>query len=637
MNDIKLLGDKVEEFNPKNFTYFVKPTYYDMSNMKLEGLKKYAQIIQYGRRSPVKLAERLLGVEFLDYQQYLFMNSWITPYVVWCVTRNGAKTTIGAIFCIMKSLLIPYFNGYIIAGSGSQSIEMMQKIEKIAKREIASFTGLTDVFMNELVKNASSSSTGFVHNPNSWTYSVYSGSEFHTVNSNYDKARGKRSNLNWYDEASYIPEDMYEAVDKFTSQDADFALGGDKDVSLAAPRFPNQRVYASSMGSTDDRFYKLYKEFSLHSFAGDKRYACFDIDADVVLRATYKGKLYPVSLLTQETIDNDMKINPLKARREYYNEPDITGGSDILIKKAYIIRNSVCRPPELFNKDNSLYMIAYDPAKKRDNSMVGVGKLIHDDKRGWMMEIVNFINLIDKETRKPITTPEQVDMIRNIMISYNGTGAGDYANIKQLYIDAGAGGGATQILDFLFNDFYEEGHDDDSEYKHYGMIDEDYEYCKPYTNRYPNAVNIVTMVEPSKNKTRLFQAVEEMVSQDLVSFPMDYDHHGFLTILDEKGQNETIYTLSPEEEEALNQIDAMKEEITHMYRYKTPNGNVRYDLAAGFENKINDDRAYVLALLCGGLAQLRSEDMHNMNNPHKNDELIELLTGSMKKSCVFKK
>lgn len=44
-NNIVLLGDAIEEFNPKNYTYFVKPTYYDMSNLRLEGLKKTAEIV----------------------------------------------------------------------------------------------------------------------------------------------------------------------------------------------------------------------------------------------------------------------------------------------------------------------------------------------------------------------------------------------------------------------------------------------------------------------------------------------------------------------------------------------------------------------------------------------------------------
>lgn len=52
----------------------------------------------------------------------------------------------------------------------------------------------------------------------------------------------------------------------------------------------------------------------------------------------------------------------------------------------------------------------------------------------------------------------------------------------------------------------------------------------------------------------------------------------------------------------------MKEEVTHMYRYKSSNGNIRYDLAPGFENLIGDDRSYALALLCHCLATIRQED-----------------------------
>ena len=64
---ITLLGDGIKEFEPKNFTYFVKPTYYDMSNLRLEGLKKTAEIVQWGRRNPVKFCERFMGIEVLDF------------------------------------------------------------------------------------------------------------------------------------------------------------------------------------------------------------------------------------------------------------------------------------------------------------------------------------------------------------------------------------------------------------------------------------------------------------------------------------------------------------------------------------------------------------------------------------------
>ena len=86
---IVLMGDSIKEFTPKNFTFFKKPTYYDMSELKLEGLKKFSEIIQWGRRNPVKFCERFFGIEFLDYQKYVFMMSWITPNVVWCMSRNA--------------------------------------------------------------------------------------------------------------------------------------------------------------------------------------------------------------------------------------------------------------------------------------------------------------------------------------------------------------------------------------------------------------------------------------------------------------------------------------------------------------------------------------------------------------------
>lgn len=35
-----LMGDSINEFTPKNFTFFKKPTYYDMSELKVRGFEK---------------------------------------------------------------------------------------------------------------------------------------------------------------------------------------------------------------------------------------------------------------------------------------------------------------------------------------------------------------------------------------------------------------------------------------------------------------------------------------------------------------------------------------------------------------------------------------------------------------------
>lgn len=620
--------DTPEEFNPKNFTFFKKPTYYDISEMKLEGLKKYAEIIQWGRKCPVKFCERFFGIEFLDYQKYVFMMSWITPQVVWCMSRSAGKTTLGSPFLMAKTLLIPKFEGYILSSNGSQSIGMMKKIESIAKKEIASFTGLTDVFLNELVKT--SNSEGFIHNPASYSYKMWSGSNLSTVNSNFDGSRGRRSRLNFYDEASYVSEDMFAATLPFVAQNSDFALGGDIDITLIPPNFPNQVVYASSAGSTEDVFYKRYKEFSMHMMAGDKRYFVADVDCDIILNATYNGKIYPVPLLTQEKIDSEMKMNPMKATREYRNKFDTDLGEGQIVKKSQVIKNSFVRPPVLYNDTGKrMVSIAFDPARKKDNSAVTIGEFIYDEHRGWTMDIINCVNLVDIQTKKriPLETPKQVKRLKKLVLDYNGEQVGDYTNIRHFLIDAGAGGGGgTAYTDLLFEDWYEEGHEGDSSYLHRGMIDP--EYSDEYVKKYPNAAPILKVLEPTKVKVPAFLALIEMIEQGLITFTADYDYHGYLTMIDENSTEddvkEKIYKLTLDEEESLKQIDALKEELTHMYRYKSTNQKDRFDLAPGCENLIGDDRVYTLALLALDLFELRRENITNKKR-EKNYDITKMV------------
>lgn len=69
-------------------------------------------------------------------------------------------------------------------------------------------------------------------------------------------------------------------------------------------------------------------------YLGDKRYFVADISSDVVINATYNGKLYPVSLLTQETVDSAMRDNKEKAMREYKNIFTTEGSDQQIIKRA---------------------------------------------------------------------------------------------------------------------------------------------------------------------------------------------------------------------------------------------------------------------------------------------------------------
>ena len=65
--------------------------------------------------------------------------------------------------------------------------------------------------------------------------------------------------------------------------------------------------------------------------------------------------------MNRETIDNEIRNNPEKANREYYNQFTQDAGANQIIKRALIVRNSYNRPPVLYNdttlENSSSHMI----------------------------------------------------------------------------------------------------------------------------------------------------------------------------------------------------------------------------------------------------------------------------------------
>ncbi|WP_440118443.1 terminase [Paenibacillus sp. QZ-Y1] len=580
-----------------------------MSTRKIDGYLKLAKIIQWGRKNPVRFVERFLGMELLDYQKYAFMQSWSTQYVLWCMGRSSGKTTLGSPFIMTKSLLIPNFEAYILAGVGSQSQEMFMKIEKIAKKEITSFTGLTDIFYNETVKS-SANTDGFTHNPASFSYKLYNAATVKSLNGSFDNNRSKRSNLNFYDESGFAPDELFTTSEPFTTQNSDFRLGGDVDVTLLPKQFPNQLIYASSASSTDTYFYRKYKDFAKKMFLGDKRYFVADISSDVVINATYNGKLYGVPLLSKETVETAMRENSEKAMREYKNV-FTTEGSDLqIIKRASIIRNSKASIPVLANEGKQKFVLAIDPARQHDNSICTPAEFYFDENVGWKMSISNSVSFVDvaKKKKTPIKTPDQIKHFKQLLLDYNGTEAADYENVMQVLIDSGAGGsGVSSWADGLLDDWV-----DSSGRKHKGLIDAKHDEYAIHASKYPNASNILTLVSPQKFKRDMFEALIEMMSLDLITFTESYDGKGSLYFVEEDGQHKE-HKLSLDEEVALKNVDIAKEELVSIYAFKSTNNNVRYDLPPEKQNKIGDDRAYTIAMLAWYLRNLRRESITKKN------------------------
>lgn len=614
---------------------FVRPNLYNMTTKRYQEKMDLAEFLQWGRRNPSRFIEEVFNVQLMDYQRYLIDNSWNKPFVVWAMSRNGGKSILAALFIMAKMLLIPGFKAYILAGVGSQSIELFTKMEQFAMKNITSFTNLNDIFQSNVVKSQANS-TGWVHNPASYTVRTYGGSQCFTLNGAFDNNRSKRSNLNVYDEAMNAADELFHTSEPFTTQNADFKMGKDynADDVLAEPvPFPNQLLYCSSAGRTDQYFFSKYKEFSIRMFAGDKRYFCADISCDVIINATVHNKLWPVPLLTQEKVDQAMRQDKEAALREYKNIFTSEGGDGQIIKRATIIRNSVSRPPKLTNEDGkSKWALFYDPARSADNSVILCAEYYEDPVVGWKMKIQNVVNLLNvmKKKKTPMTTPNQIKELKRLLLTYNGEDAADYENILGLWIDAGSGGAGVNISDFLWEDW-----EDEDGNSHRGLIDK--EYSPEEYKLYPNAItDKMRLIQPSKYKVEMFKALIEMMDMNLIEWPNEYDNRGYIMVMydlntktgakmprytepTEKEVKELKkkgieivreqYSLDSDEEVALKQIDLMKNELVNIYRFKQSSGNDRFDLAPDKTNKMHDDRAYVCAMAAFLLQQLRREHL----------------------------
>lgn len=638
---------------PPKYSVFVKPTEYQMSERKLEGYRKLAEIKAYYQRNPIKFMRDILGAELFDAQAYCIAKSWTTPYTLWVCSRGYGKSTIVDLILMAKGMLFNNYWSYIASGSGDQAILTFKTLENIANQNIESMTGLTNIFKQEIeVKNAAGD--GFVHNPSGHFYSLYNGSFTKTLNSNVDKRRGARGNMVVFDECGWLDQNMMQVYAAFTIVNKDLKLGGDVDqdtIRTLPKEVPNQLFYISSASSVDTPFYEKYRDFSKQMILGNKDYFVADINCDVVIKGTVGGKIYPASLLTQETVDSEMRNNPEKALREYYNRFTQDGGVGQIIKRAWITRNSYARKPILSNDTNERKIaIFYDPARSSDNSIMLICELRDDEEKGYMLDVLNCVSFVDIGLRRktPMRYQEQMKEIHDILVNYNGD-ALDYDNIEIFMADAGAGGGGNSwVGDSLMEDWT-----DKSGKIHRGLIDK--EYSEEYVKRFPNAVNKLRLLNPSAWKSEAYEALIKMIEADLITFPAEYDGKGYINLFEvdektkkrntdeikarldklnisqseyeEKLQDELdkidlgkvkTYRLSIDEEIALKQIDAMKEEIINICRTKRDSGKDAFKLPAhkdadtgASEATMHDDRAYCLALAGLFLSEKRAERIRN--------------------------
>ena len=660
----------------KDYGIYVKPINYPLSQRKIESLLEIARMQKYFQCNPVQWIDVMYNIELIDSQALVVQRSWIVPHFLAVCTRGWGKSTVIDLELMAKDSLFTNIWSYIASGTGDQAQQTFTTLEKLANDNIDTFEGSTGkIFKNEVVVKAASGD-GFSHNPSGFEYQLYNGSSCKTLNSNVDNKRGGRGSV-IFDESGFLSAEMMKVYSAFAIVEKGFKTGKVDGHSIDPIRqrtfatdIPNQLFYISSASSTDTPFYALYKEYSKRMIMGDPDYYVVHIDCEQAFKPTLRGELI-APLLSRSTVAAEMRTNPEKARREYYCQFTTDAGNNAIIKRGVITRNEEIRVPVLSGDGKKKYGIYYDPARQKDNSFILVLEFYEeknpDGTPDIKARIVNGINLIDvgKKIKSPMQTPDQIKYLKQVIVDYN-AGADAYGNIVGVWIDAGSGGGGINIADFLMPDWV-----DDKGNEHRGLIDK--EFSEEYVGRFPNAVNKLHLMSPSKYKSVMFESMIEMVNQDKIKFTAPYDNKGFLVTFDvdenilkkekkrisdqlkkenlegeelEKAAQEelkkadTVKTkmvkLSWYEELALSNIDSLKEELVNMSRKKRDNGHDSFDLIPEKANILHDDRAYTFAMAGWSLSEERRKLIIARPKASKKD-LVSQLSAQIKPSNLIRK
>lgn len=661
---------KMPELNycPQESTIFVKPGVYAMSSRKIESLIKIANMQKFYQCNPVRFINDFFNIELLDAQAWIIQRAWNCPNVLLVCTRGFGKSTLIDIMIMAKDMLFCNYWTYIASGSGSQAQQTFNTLEKLANDNIDTMLGSTGyIFKSEIeIKNAAGD--GFSHSSDGFSYNLYNGSFTQTLNSNIDKKRGMRGSV-VFDECGFLSDEMLATFAAFAIVNKSFKSGKDRDgntidrnrLRCIPSNIPNQLFYISSASSTDTKFYKLYRDFSKRQLMGDPDYFVAHIDCEVAFKPTIHGEVME-PLLTKSTVKAELRANPEKARREYYCQFTSDAGANAIIRRGVISRNEQVRKPILYNDTgNRKIVIAYDPARSRDNSVILVSE-IYPQKTNqgieYKMRLLNCINLIDisnKNKKKPMQTPEQIAYLKELILDYNNGGDDNYSNILGIYIDAGSGGGGVNIADYLMPDW--KGKDGKM---HKGLIDK--VYSEEYVKKFPNAVNKIHLMDPSRWKSEMYEALIEMAHQDKIEFTASYDGKGYLTIFDEDkekyektkksliakckknnmSEEETDYYVQQElsniqnvnshieklnwqEQASLSSIDALKEELVNMIRINRSSGKDSFELTPEKRNKLHDDRAYTMAMSAYALQCERRKNITSKRKPKADKSLVQSL------------
>jgi len=168
-------------------------------------------------------------------------------------------------------------------------------MEDIATNNIKTIVATNSVFIDEL-KKTKSDSDGFTHDFKTGNHcELLNGSKVNAIAGSSRSARGRRSNVNVYDESGFISEETFTISEPYLAQDSTFKLGGNFDSAVNPVDIPNIRLYIGSASDTNSYFYRKYKEGTKQMLIGNNKYFVADITCEIPKAPTVNG--HPVTPL----------------------------------------------------------------------------------------------------------------------------------------------------------------------------------------------------------------------------------------------------------------------------------------------------------------------------------------------------
>lgn len=574
----------------------------EFSQRKIEEYSKMSSIIQWGRKNPVKFCEIFFGLKLIDYQAYCFMRTWVVQYALWAECRGAGKDTLASAYNMTRLLLIPNYSLYISSNTYAQSVESFNKLRDIALKRIPSFASATDIFAREVDKTGSNSETGFLQAP-TCKFRLYNNSKMEALSSNLEAIRGKRGAV-WFNETAWKTAEELAVVENYANVDTSFSTSTEKIQHHNPQQMPLQILYTSSVGDVTYPFFDKYKTFYKKMLIGNRNYFVFDINAyDILYHSSIDGA--PIkSHLTEEQIKKAIEEDPDNADVELFNKFRKGGGQNSVVTMDELLRNSTTRKPLLYNDTGKKkFIFCYDPARNFDGSVLSIFQIINDKNVGYKLRLENVVSMVDQNARKktPLPMPAQLEIIKDLMIRYNGERAAEWENIE-FYIDAGSGGGGiSAVADQLMEDWVDKYGN-----THRGIIDPVHKQYETARQKYTNAMPIVHLVDPQGYKKIMYDALSKMVKLNLIEFA-EYDNKNYILVENKDGSFDNV-ELTIEEQLALANMNLAKIQLSYMCRYDTPNGGVTYELAKDKKN-MHDDMAYTIAEGAYALALLRRTDL----------------------------